>query len=50
MEKIFNDILTKMLSQSEAVEKMTLSSFLSESTKRNYIQSYQGRLKQLIKE
>ncbi len=49
-EKIFTDILTMMLSQSEAVEKMTSSSFLSESTKRNYFQCYQGRLKQLMKE
>lgn len=48
-EKIFNDILTLMLSQSHLVEKMTSSSFLNERTKRNYWQSYQGRLKQLMK-
>ncbi len=48
-EKIFNDIFTMMLSKSEVVEKMTSSSFLNESTKRNYFQSYQGRLKQLMK-
>ena len=47
-EKISNDILTLMLTQSELVEKMTSSSFLNESTKRNYWQSYQGRLKQLM--
>lgn len=49
-DKIFNEILTLMLSQSVAVESMTASSFLSESTKRNYFQAYQGRLKQLMKE
>jgi serine/threonine-protein kinase HipA len=50
VEKVFTDILTMMLSQSEAVEKLTSSSFLSENMKRNYFQSYQGRLKQLMKE
>ncbi len=49
MEKIFNDILSLMLSQSHLVEKMTSSSFLNERTKRNYWQSYQERLKQLMK-
>lgn len=48
-KKIFNDILTLVLSQSDLVEKMTTSSFLDERTKRNYWQSYQGRLKQLLK-
>ncbi len=48
-KKIFNDILKLMLSQSDLVEKMTFSSFLNEGTKRNYWQSYQGRLKQLMK-
>jgi serine/threonine-protein kinase HipA len=49
-EKIFNDILTLMQSKSDAVEKMIASSFLNGTMKRNYWQSYQGRLKQLIKE
>ena len=48
IEKIFNDTLTLMLTQSKLVEKLTASSFLNESTKRNYWQSYQGRLKQLM--
>jgi len=48
-EKSFTDILTLMLSQSHLVEKMTFSSFLNDGTKRNYWQSYQGRLKQLMK-
>jgi serine/threonine-protein kinase HipA len=48
-EKIFNDVLTLMLSQSEMVVKMVDASFLNDTTKRNYWQSYQGRLKQLMK-
>ncbi|TRX04499.1 HipA domain-containing protein [Flavobacterium gawalongense] len=48
-EKIFNDIMALMLSQSEMVEKMVAASFLNDTTKRNYWQSYQGRLKQLMK-
>lgn len=47
--KIFNDIMTLMLSQSDNVEKLITASFLDDTTKRNYRQSYQGRLKQLIK-
>jgi serine/threonine-protein kinase HipA len=47
--KIFADISAEMLSGSEKVEKLTHSSFLDEMTKRNYIQSYQTRLKQLMK-
>jgi serine/threonine-protein kinase HipA len=49
IEKIFNGILSMMLTRSESVEKMVTSSFLNASTKRNYWQSYQGRLKQLMK-
>jgi len=48
-EKIFNDILTLMISQSLLVKKMTFSSFLNERTKKYYWQSYQNRLKQLMK-
>lgn len=48
-ENISKDILNLMLSRSELVEKMIHASFLNESTKRSYWQSYQGRLKQLIK-
>lgn len=46
-KKIFDDILTTMLSNSEKVEKMIAASFLSEATKRSYLQLYQGRLRQL---
>lgn len=49
-EKFFNDIMALMISKSDQVEKMVAASFLSESTKRNYWQSYNGRLKQLTKE
>ena len=48
-EKIFTGIMTTMLSKSEIVEKMVESSFLSDSIKRSYWQSYNGRLKQLSK-
>jgi len=47
--KIFNDIMTLMLSQSDNVEKLITASFLNDNTKRTYRQSYEGRLKQLIK-
>ncbi len=46
-EKVFGDILSVMLSRSASVEKMIASSYLNESTKRNYWQSYKGRIKQL---
>jgi len=48
-EKTFQEIFTGILSKSDLVEKMVTASFLNESTKRNYWQSYQGRLKQLMK-
>jgi serine/threonine-protein kinase HipA len=48
-EKTGNSILSLMLSKSDLVEKMVAASFLNESTKKNYWQSYQGRLKQLMK-
>jgi len=49
-EKIFNDIMTLMVSKSNVVEKMVSASFLNDSTKRSYWQSYNGRLKQLSKD
>lgn len=48
-EKVFKDIMALMLSETDAVEKLIAASFLDESTKKNYQQGYQGRLKQLIK-
>ena len=48
-KKFFTDMRELMLSRSEIIEKMVAASFLDEPTKRNYFQSYQGRLKQLMK-
>lgn len=48
-KNIFNDIMDLMLSKSIIVDKMITASFLNDSTKRNYWQSYQGRLNQLTK-
>lgn len=47
--KVFDGIFTRMLSGSEQVEQLILASFLDETTKQNYLQAYQGRLKQLLK-
>jgi serine/threonine-protein kinase HipA len=49
-KKIFTDITKLMASESEKVEKLTNSSFLDETTQRNYFQSYRTRLRQLMKE
>jgi len=46
-EKTFQEIMALMISRSVLVEKMVAASFLNDTTKRNYVQSYQGRLKQL---
>lgn len=48
-EKTFQEIMAKMISRSDLVEKMVAASFLNNNTKRNYFQSFQGRLKQLTK-
>lgn len=48
-EKTFHDMMSLMLSKSDFVEKLIDASFLNVSTKRNYLQAYQTRLKQLIK-
>ena len=45
----FRRIVDRMLSDSDLVERLVFSSFLDDTTKRNYYQSYQGRLKQLLK-
>ena len=49
-EKVYDDILNKMLNQADLVEKLIVSSFLDEKTQRNYFQSYQTRLKKLREE
>lgn len=48
-EKTFQDIMELMISKSDLVKKMVAASFLNASAKRNYFQSYQGRLRQLNK-
>ena len=48
-EQVVNNMMSVMLSKSDIVEKMISASFLNESAKRNYWQSYNGRLKQLLK-
>jgi len=48
-EKFFANMMSLLLSNSEMVEKMVAASFLNETTKGNYWQSYQVRLKQLLK-
>jgi serine/threonine-protein kinase HipA len=48
-EKIFNDIIALMISKSDIVEKLINASYLNDSTKRNYLQAYHTRLKQLVK-
>lgn len=48
-KKIFDDMLLLMLSNSDKVEKLVAASFLNDTIKRNYWQSYQARLKQLQK-
>lgn len=47
--KVFDGIVSRMLSGSEQVEQLIFASFLDETTKKNYLQAYQGRLKQLLK-
>lgn len=48
-DKIVKSMLSLMLGKSDQVEKMTMASFLNDATKRNYVQAYQGRWKELKK-
>lgn len=48
-DKTFQEIMAFMISKSDLVEKKVAASFLNDTTKRNYFQSFQGRLKQLTK-
>lgn len=45
----FEAIKQRILSESDKVQELTLASYLDQTTKRNYWQSYQGRLRQLEK-
>jgi serine/threonine-protein kinase HipA len=49
-DKIFQSIKTLMTTQTTQVEKMIEASFLNDSIKRNYLQSYQRRLNLFTKE
>src|SRR5579872_634869 len=48
--KTFTGISNLLLAGSDKVETLIFSSFLDETTKRNYFQSYRARLRQLMKE
>lgn len=48
-EKVFNNLLKFMLSNSKPVEKLVSASFLDDKTKRRYFQLYQQRLNRLSK-
>lgn len=48
-ETVYNDIMATMLNHSDIVEKLIFSSFLDEKTQKYYFQSYQTRLKKLMK-
>jgi serine/threonine-protein kinase HipA len=49
-EKIFTNTISLLTSKSDLVEKLINSSFLNETTKRNYWQSYKRRIKLLAKD
>lgn len=49
VQKVITDIFEEMLSGSEEVERLIAASFLDDTTKRNYRQSYQGKIKQFMK-
>jgi serine/threonine-protein kinase HipA len=46
---LFQKILTQMLDHSDKVEALITASFLSDTTKKSYLQAYHGRRKQLSK-
>jgi serine/threonine-protein kinase HipA len=48
-DRTFSLVANGMLSGSEKVETLTSASFLDDTTKRNYWQSYRARLRQLLK-
>lgn len=47
--RVFDRIVATMLAGADKVEQLVNASFLDDTTKRNYLQAYQGRLKQLQK-
>jgi serine/threonine-protein kinase HipA len=46
-EKMVERIITQMLANPTEVERLIRNSFLDESAQKNYLQSYQGRIKRL---
>jgi serine/threonine-protein kinase HipA len=48
-EKVYENIISLMLSKSDLVEKLITVSYLDEITKRSYLQHYQARIKQMLK-
>jgi serine/threonine-protein kinase HipA len=48
-QKMYTGIMELMVSKSILVDKIITASYLNDATKRNYRQSYQGRLNQLTK-
>ncbi len=48
-EKVVNETLMLMLSKTDSVKYFINASYLNDRTKRNYLQSYQGRLQRLLK-
>jgi serine/threonine-protein kinase HipA len=48
-KKAFDNIFDLMISKSNLIEKYVNASFLDDSTKRNYLQAYNSRLKQIMK-
>lgn len=49
-KKTFANTFSSMTTHTDRVEKMIFSSFLNDTTKKKYLQSYKTRLKQLMKE
>ena len=47
IEKQVKDIFQLLTSATDKVETLIMTSFLDESTKRNYLQGYQTRIKKL---
>lgn len=48
-EKIVVNLFNKMTSETDKIVELTTASFLSETSKKNYLQAYQERLKQFQK-
>lgn len=47
---VWKELITTMTKQSHLIETLVYSSFLDKKTQRNYLQTYQARLRRLLKE